>query len=107
MTTNPQQALGAILTTNTTLYTAFVGSATRAMLVSLDLTNTSSADITVDVWWESADGLTTRKIADDLSVPAKGSQSWRGIMTFIASSEKLRAIAAATGVDAVGTVMES
>jgi hypothetical protein len=108
MATTPQPIHAAILTSNTTLYTAFVGGgATRAMLVFLILTNTTSADITVDVFWENAAGSTTRLIADDINVPAKGTETFRGIVSIDTSSEKIRAIASAVGVDAVGTVMEN
>jgi len=77
------------------------------MLVSLDLTNTTSNDITVDVWWESADGLTVRYFGKSISVPAGGAASYRGIVTLSNVSEKIRALASLAGVQAVGTVMES
>lgn len=107
MTTTPQQAMGAILVSATTLYTAFIGSVTRAILVYLDLANTTAVDVTVNIWWESADGLTKRYIGQySLTVPANGGASWRGIVTLANAGEKIRAQASAAGVDAVGTVME-
>lgn len=107
MATTPQPIEAAIAASATDLYTAFVaGGATRAMIVSLDLTNTTAADITVDVWLDIG-GAVTRYLADDLVVPAKGTASWRGMAVLNASSEKLRAQGSATGVDAVGAVMEN
>lgn len=102
----PKPIQCAILASDTTLYTAFVGTATWATLVSLDYTNTTVNDITVTTFWESSDGMTTRKLGQSVTVPANGSASWRGMVPLVNASEKIRAIASATGVDALGTVME-
>lgn len=91
----------------TTLYTAFVGAGTRAQLVSLDLTNTTTADITVDVTWVANGGGTTVYLADDLVVPSKGTASWRGMVTMDEAGDTIQAVASAHGVDALGTVVES
>jgi hypothetical protein len=103
----PEQITVAVAASNTTLYTAFVDTSTRGMLVSLDLTNTTTADITVSCWHENAAGSVLTYFAKDMVVPAKSVASWRGIVVLDASSEKIRAVASATGVDAAGAVMES
>jgi len=108
MASTPQPIQVAVGVGVTALYTAFVGgSATRAMLVSLDLTNTTTGDITVDVYWRDAADAVSRYFADDLVVPAKGIASWRGMQTLDAAGEAIKAIASAAGVDATGTVIEN
>jgi hypothetical protein len=108
MATTPQPIQAAIGIAATTLYTAFVaGGATRAMMVSLDLTNTTTSDITVDVYWLDDGGANAKYFADDLVVPAKGTASWRGIQVLDAASETIKAIASAVGVDATGCVLEN
>jgi len=107
MATIPQPIAIPIAAANTTLYTAFVGAATTAMLVSLDLTNTTVTDITVDLWWEDDDASEIVLFGDDITVPAKGTSTWRGIITMDLAAEKIRAIASVVGIDAIGTVMES
>src|SRR3989304_10344602 len=102
MASTPQPIKAAILTSATTLYTAFVGG-TRAMLVSLDLCNTTTADITVDCWVYDDSAAATFYFADDLVVPAKGTASWRGMITLDGTSDLIRAQASATGVNANGS----
>ena len=106
MASTQQQIESALTTSMATLYTAFVGGATRASLVSLDLCNTTIADIMVDIVMERADA-TQRFLIDDGVVPAKGTLSYRGMVTMDASSEKIRGRASATGVDVNGTVVEN
>lgn len=110
MASTPQQILNHELgTSEETLYTAFVGgSATRAMLVSLDVTNKSAAEVTVDIYVENAAGSTEYRFADDLPVPAKSTVSWRGMITLDAASETIKALASAgSAIDIVGTVIEN
>ena len=106
MASTPQPIEAAIGIAATTLYTAFVGAATRAMVISIDLTNTTTAQITVDIWVDIG-GAVLRLLADDLPIPPKQTLSWRGMATLNAAGELLRAQASAVGVDAVGTVMEN
>ena len=106
MASTPEPIEVAIGVTATDLYTAFTGGASRAWLVSLDLTNTTTSDITVDVYKEVS-GPTDYRFGDDLIVPAKGTLSWRGMLTLKTAGDKIKAIASATGVDCVGTVVEN
>jgi hypothetical protein len=79
------------------------------MLVSLDLTNVTTSDVTVDVWVDTdGAGGANRLIADDLVVPAKGVASWRGIAVLDSPGEMIRAQASsADSVHAVGAVLEN
>lgn len=107
MASTPEPINAALTVAALTLYTAFVeGAATRGMLVSLDLTNTTTADITVDLYVESA-GPVDRRFADDIIVPAKTSVTWRGLITLNTAGQLIRATASATGVDCLGTVLEN
>jgi hypothetical protein len=103
----PQQIAIAVGTSNTTLYTAFVDTSTRGVLASLDLTNTTTADITVSCWLENSAGTVLTYFAKDMVIPAKTPAGYSHLITLAASGEKIRAVASATGVDALGTVMES
>lgn len=106
--TTPQPINVAILGTATTLYTAFIGGgATRAMLVSLNLANTTVSDITVNVWYENAAGSTLVYLDKPITVPALGSAWWKGMAVINTISDKWRAQASAVGVDCTGTVMEN
>lgn len=105
MAVTPIAINAAITVAALDLYTAFT-TGTVAMLVSIDFQNTTSADVTVDGWKRDANNLNSYYFADDLVVPAKGTASWRGIITLSQSGDKIRASASATGVDANGTVME-
>lgn len=109
MAYNAQPINVAVLGSATTLYTAFVdaGNATRAMLVSLTFTNTTNADITLDVWYEKGSDASTKYLGKTLTVPALGELEWRGMATIDTSTDMWRAQASATGVDCVGTVMEN
>ena len=108
MASTPQPINVAVLASNTTLYTAFVaGGASRAIVVSMDFTNTTTADITLTVFFENAGVTVTRDFCNTLTVPAKGTLSWRGGFAFDTSSDKLRAIASAVGIDCVGMVTEN
>lgn len=78
-----------------------------AQLVSLNLTNTTTSDITVDVWFAPTGGGTLVYLADDLTVPAKGEAAWAGMGVSSASGDKWRAQASAVGVDCIGAVVES
>lgn len=98
----------AILGSATPLYTAFVeGGATRAMLVSLDLTNTTASDITVDLYYLRDSDASKKYFADDLTVPAKGNASFRGMLVIDTVDDSWVAIASAVGIDAVGAVIEN
>jgi hypothetical protein len=92
----------------TTLYTAFVvGGATFAQLVSLDLQNKTSSEVTIDVWIESA-GAVVRLLADDLPLRPKAHASWRGVAVLATAGQLIRAQASvAVSVDAIGTVVEN
>lgn len=95
----------AIGTSNTTLYDPFVdGTKERATVIDLELCNTTTADITVDIFIDKA---TDVYLADDLTVPAKGTAHWRGAKTIDDAAHILKAIASAVGVDCTGTVLES
>jgi len=107
MASTPQTINAAVLASATDLYTAFVGAATRAMLVSLDLCNTTTSDVTIDVWYEASGGGTLRYFAKTFTVPAHGSITWRGMQVINAAGDKWRAQASATGVDALGAVIEN
>ena len=108
MASTPQPIKAAVGASATTLYTAFVAAASRAMLVSLDFVNTTTADITLDCWVSDASaGPALYYFADDVVVPAKGTVSWRGMITLDGSGDLIRAQASATGVDANGTVVEN
>lgn len=100
----------AVGNTATTLYTAFVsGTATRAQLVAVNLCNTTSSDITVDVWWENAAASSTKYIGKTVTVPALGTASltspFMGVIN--TASDKWRAQGSAAGVDCVGAVVEN
>lgn len=92
----------------TTLYTAFVvGGATRGQLVSLDLQNKTSSEITVDVWIESA-GVVIRLLADDMPMRPKAHAAWRGMCVLDTAGQLVRAQASvATSIDALGAVVEN
>lgn len=108
MSTTPQPINTSISTSPTTLYQAFVGAVTRAMLISMDITNIMSQDIQISVWWESADGLTKVYFSPlNMNVPALGTRSYRGALTLSNASEKIRAQSNVSGTYAIGTVMES
>ena len=107
MASTPNPIKAAVAVSNTTLYTAFVGAATRAMLVALDFCNTTAADITIDVFFENAAASVTRYFGKGVVVPANGVASWRGMQVIDTASDKWRAIASATGVDCTGTVVEN
>lgn len=88
----------------TDLYTA---GADVAQLTTLVLTNTTASAITVSVWKRNAGGTEDYYVASDLSIPANGNRSIsKGLVTFNASGEKLRAQASAVGIDAVGSIIE-
>lgn len=106
MITTPIPLNVAITVAALDIYTAYTGTPASAAVISLDLTNTTSADITVDLWKRNAADSASYYVADDLVVPAKGTASWRGILPFTVSGEKLRGSASATGVDLTGSVME-
>lgn len=107
----PQPVHVQITGSATTFYTAWVGTVplpSRAMLVSLDLTNTNATDSVVDVWYENAAGSTLRYFAKSLTVPAGGTASYRGMQSIDTVSDKFRAqCTSGTSVDAVGTVIEN
>jgi hypothetical protein len=109
MTTTPQQIAITVATSATDLYAAFVGAAppTRAMITSLNFCNTTTSDITIDVWLEPAGGGVNIHLYDDVVVPAKGVLEWRGLIVLDASTEKIQAQASAAGVDCLGAVMEN
>jgi hypothetical protein len=102
-----QAVEGAVGTAITTIYIAFVGAGTRAILVSLHLTNTTAGDITVDAVHENAAGTQTRSFGDDVLVPAKKTVSLSGPVALDATSEKIRLTGSAAGVEYVGVVVES
>lgn len=88
----------------TDLYTA---GAAKAQLTSLVLTNTTGSPITIDVWKRNAGNTTSWYIAATLGIPANGNRSLsKALVTFENSGEKLRAQASATGIDAVGSIIE-
>jgi hypothetical protein len=90
----------------TTLYTAYVGgTTTSAQLVSLDLQNKTTSEITVDVW--ILVGATLTLLADDMPIRPRGHASWRGLVA-LADNDVLRAQSSvANSVDALGTVVET
>lgn len=102
----PQQVAQHVLASNTTLYTAFTGG-TRSMAVTLNFCNTTTADITVDVFLVNAAGSDSFYLVDDLVIPAKGTRQFTGIVVFATAAETLKAIASATGVDILGAVVEN
>jgi len=69
----------------------------------LDLCNTTTADVTVDVWYAPNGGGTLVYLFDDVVVPAKGHVQWTGLLTLDTNGDKLRAQGSATGVDCLGT----
>lgn len=88
----------------TDLYTA--GSA-KAQLTTLELTNTTDGDLTIDIWKRNAGNTTSWYIASQLTVPARGNKSLSKVLpTFTNSGEKLQAQASDVGIDAVGSVIE-
>lgn len=99
---------GEVTNAATTLYTAFVvGGATRGQLVSLDLQNKTTSEITVDVWIESA-GAIVRLLADDLPLRPKAHAAWRGMAVLDTAGQLIRAQASvASSVDALGAVVEN
>ena len=104
----PQQISVAVLASATTLYTGFTGgAATRAELCSLDLCNTTTGDLTIDLYYENSGGGTTRYFAKTMTVPALGTISYKGLQTIAATGDKWKAIASGTGIDATGTVVEN
>ena len=105
MATTYQQIEGAGAASMTTVYTAFVGTATRAELVFINFCNTTAADITVDMVFEEAGG-TQRFLLDDFAVPAKGVAQWTGLVVLDTANEKIRLQFSATGVDFNGAVAE-
>lgn len=106
MASTPQPIQVSVLTSATTLYTAFVGgSATRAMLPSLTLTNTTSASITIDVWIDN--GGVLFYILKTFPIAGLQTLDWTGMQTLDTSTDKFRAQASATGIDATGTVIEN
>lgn len=92
----------------TTLYTAFqVGGASEADLVSIDLQNKTTSEITVDVWIESA-GAVVRLLADDMPLRPKAHAAWRGLVTMITAGQLVRAQSSvASSIDALGAVREN
>jgi hypothetical protein len=92
--------------TATTLYTAFVGgTTTSAQLVSLDLQNKTTSEITVDVW--VLVGATVTLLADDMPIRPKGHAAWRGLVP-LADGDILKAQSSvASSVDALGMVLET
>lgn len=105
MSTTPVQIAAAIGVANTDLYDPFVSAgATWGMIVALHFCNTTSADITIDVFLDMATDL---YLCDDKVVPAKGNLDWTGIVTVDAGTEILKGIASASGVHVLGTVMEN
>lgn len=104
MAASPVGIAIAVGTSATDLYTA--GANVPASLVTLDLTNTTNADIRVDVWKELS-GPTSVYLGSTITVPAKGNASFRGMDTVVNNGDKWRAQATAAGVDANGTVLES
>ncbi len=108
MATTPQKINAAIGATNTTLYTAFTAAgATRALIVSLHMVNTTVGDISVDLFTDDGAGAGIRFIADDKVVPAKGNVDWTGIIVIDTSAHRLRGIGSAAGVDIQGCAMEN
>jgi hypothetical protein len=103
----PQTINVAVGAGATDLFTAFVAAASRGMLVALHFCNTTTADITVDVWHRDAGNTTSRFLMDDETVPAKGTLNWSGMVTLAAAGEKIRAQASGAGVDCLGTVIEN
>lgn len=108
MATTPQQIATSLTTGTTSLYTGFIaGGASRGMLVSLELTNTSTADITASIWQELSGGTIQAYLCKSMPVPAGGNASWRGMAVVNASGDKIRGLASTTGVDIVGAVVEN
>ncbi len=101
-----QKINASIGITATTLYTAFTGSGTRAVMASVDFCNTTTADITID-FYKEVSGPTDYYIYKTMTVPAKDNLAWRGLITLDTAGDLIRAIASATGVDATGTVFEA
>lgn len=108
MATTPIPIAVSVLASETDLYTAFsVVGASAAMLISLDLCNTGSTDITIDVYYKKAADGSKKYFGKTTTVPALGTATWRGMETINTSGDKWCAIASATNVDATGTVMEN
>lgn len=99
----------SVLASETDLYTAFsVGGATTGTLVTLNLCNTGSTDITIDVYYKKASDSSKKYLAKTLTVPALGTAALNQAgATINTSTDKWCAIASATNIDAVGTVMEN
>ena len=107
MASTPQPVSAQIDDAATDLYEAFVeGGATRAMVVSLDFTNVTDSDLTLDVWVEG--GGVSRYLCNRLPIPARESAQWRGMVTIKDDTYKLRGLSTvATSVDVLGTVVEN
>lgn len=94
-------------TTETAIYTAFIGaSATWAQLMSCFITNTTGSDLTIDVY--HLDGATKTYFAKARTVPANGKAlRLRGLDTIATSGQKWCALASDTGIQLAATVMEN
>ena len=106
MSTVPEPVHLNVPASATTFYTAFTNAASRAMLVSMTLTNTTSSDITVDIWYENSGATTLTYLAKTKTVPALGNMTWSGMDVIKSSSDKWRIQASATGVDLNAAISE-
>lgn len=99
----------AVLASETDLYTAFsIGGATTGTLLVLNLCNTGTVDLTIDVYYKKASDSSKKYLAKTRTVPALGNLTLeKAGATINTSTDKWCAIASATGIDAVGTVIEN
>jgi hypothetical protein len=95
----------AIGNTNTTIYDPFTtAGATQAIISSLTFCNTTTSDITIDVFVDLATDI---YLCDDKLIPAKGNVDWTGLIIINGSTQNLVAIGSASGVHVLGGALEN
>ena len=91
--------------TNTTIYDPFTtAGATTSIISCLTFCNTTTSDITIDVFIDLA---TDTYLLDDKTVPAKGNFQFTGIIIINGATQNLVAIGSALGVHVIGGALEN
>lgn len=105
MAANPAtlKVRAAVLASATTLVTR---GGDHDVVYALNFCNTTTADITLDVYELDADGSTKHYLLKAAVVPLQGVLQWTGACILDAASETVKALASATGVDCNGAYLE-
>jgi hypothetical protein len=91
--------------TNTTIYDPFTtAGATTTIISSLTFCNTTTSDITIDVFIDLG---TDAYLLDDKTIPAKGNVEWTGILIINGATQNLVAIGSVAGVHVIGGALEN